>query len=98
MELLHDPELETFRKDIRAFIDDALPADIKARQRTKIANHATIEDQQRWMRILNGHGRAVAHWPVEFGGCDWTPQQLFIFNEELYAADAPEFDWGASAA
>jgi alkylation response protein AidB-like acyl-CoA dehydrogenase len=96
MELLHDPELETFRRDIRAFIDDALPADIKTRQRTKIMNNATIEDQRQWMRILNSHGRAVAHWPVEFGGCDWTPQQLFVFNEELYAADAPEFDWGGT--
>lgn len=96
MELRYDPELEVFRKEIRAFIDDVLPAEMKHRQRTKVQNNATIEDLHGWMRILEKHGRSVPHWPVEFGGCDWTPQQLFIFNEELYAADAPEFDWGGT--
>ena len=96
MELRYDPQLEDFRKEVRGFIDEVLPPEIKQRQRTKIQNNATIEDQQEWMRILNAHGRAVPHWPVEFGGCGWTPQQLFIFNEELYAADAPEFDWGGT--
>jgi alkylation response protein AidB-like acyl-CoA dehydrogenase len=96
MELRYDPELETFRREVRAFIDEVLPADIKERQRTKVNNNATVEDQAEWMRILHRHGRSVPHWPVEYGGCGWTPQQLFVFNEELYAADAPEFDWGGT--
>lgn len=96
MDLRPDPELERFRKEIRQFINDVLPADIRKRQRSKVLNNATVEDQQRWMQILNEHGRSVPHWPVEFGGCDWTPQQLFVFNEALYAADAPEFDWGGT--
>ena len=96
MDLSFDPALEAFRKDIRQFIADILPADMQARQRTKTANNAYVPDQLKWMRILNEHGRAVPHWPVEYGGCDWTPQQLFVFNEELYRADAPEFDWGGT--
>ena len=96
MDLRQDPELEQFRTEIRRFIDDVLPADIKERQRTKVLNNATVEDQQRWMAILHQHGRSVPHWPVEHGGCGWTPQQIFLFNEELYAADAPEFDWGGT--
>jgi len=96
MELRLDPELENFRQEIRGFINDVLPPDMRERQRRKVANNADVTDQLRWMRILNEHGRAVPHWPVEFGGCGWTPMQLFIFNEELYAADAPEFDWGGT--
>jgi len=96
MDLSFDPALEAFRKDIRQFIADILPADMQARQRTKTANNAYVPDQLKWMSILNQHGRAVPHWPVEYGGCDWTPQQLFVFNEELYRADAPEFDWGGT--
>lgn len=96
MDLSYDPALDAFRKDIRQFIADVLPADMQARQRTKAANNAHVPDLLEWVRILNAHGRAVPHWPVEFGGCDWTPQQLFVFNEELYAADAPEFDWGGT--
>ena len=96
MHLQWDPELETFRAEIRQFIADVLPAEMKHRQKTKILYNATPEDMREWMRILNDHGRSVPHWPVEFGGCGWTPQQLFVFNEELYAADAPEFDWGGT--
>jgi len=96
MRLQYDPELTRFRDEIRAFIADVLPPEIKVRQRTKVLNNATVEDQQAWMRILHAHGRSVPHWPVEYGGCGWTPQQLFVFNEELYAADAPEFDWGGT--
>lgn len=96
MELRLNPELEDFRRDIRAFIDRALPGEMKERQRRKVANNAAVPDQLEWMMILNEHGRSVPHWPVEFGGCGWTPMQLFIFNEELYAADAPEFDWGGT--
>lgn len=96
MELRQNPELETFRQEIRAFIQQVLPADMRERQRRKVANNVSVPDQMEWMRILNGHGRSVAHWPVEYGGCGWSPMQTFIFNEELYAADAPEFDWGGT--
>ncbi|GGC03389.1 acyl-CoA dehydrogenase [Novosphingobium endophyticum] len=96
MELRLDPELESFRQEIRTFINDVLPPEIKERQRTKVLNNATVPDQNEWMRILYRHGRSVPHWPVEFGGCGWSPMQIFIFSEELYAADAPEFDWGGT--
>jgi alkylation response protein AidB-like acyl-CoA dehydrogenase len=96
MHLQWDPELETFRAEVRQFFADVLPAEIKLRQKTKILYNATPEDMREWMRILDDHGRSVPHWPKEFGGCGWTPQQLFVFNEELYAADAPEFDWGGT--
>lgn len=96
MELRLDPDLEEFRREIRAFIGKVLPPEMKERQRTKVLNNATVPDQLEWMRILDRHGRSVPHWPVEFGGCGWSPMQLFLFNEELYAADAPEFDWGGT--
>nr|WP_314437275.1 acyl-CoA dehydrogenase family protein [uncultured Brevundimonas sp.] len=96
MYLTADPELERFRAEIRQFIADVLPPDIRARHRDKVLNNAVPEDQLEWMRILHAHGRSTPHWPVEFGGCGWSPQQLFIFNEELYAADAPEFDWAGT--
>lgn len=96
MQLRLDPELETFRQEVRAFIGAMLPSDMQDRQRRKVANNAAVPDQLEWMRILDSHGRSVPHWPVEHGGCGWSPMQLFIFSEELYAADAPEFDWGGT--
>ena len=96
MELRLDPELQAFRREIRAFIADVLPDAMRERQRRKVANNADVGDLLEWMRILHEHGRSVPHWPVEHGGCGWSPMQLFVFNEELYAADAPEFDWGGT--
>ena len=96
MHLQQDPDLQRFRAEIRQFIADVLPPEMQHRQRTKVLNNATVADQLEWMRILHRYGRSVPHWPVAYGGCGWTPQQLFVFNEELYAADAPEFDWGGT--
>ncbi len=96
MQLQADPELKRFRAEIRQFIADVLPPDMKRRVRNKVHNNSSPEDQHRWMQILHQHGRSVPHWPVEHGGCGWTPMQLFIFNEELYAADTPEMDWGGT--
>jgi alkylation response protein AidB-like acyl-CoA dehydrogenase len=31
----------------------------------------------------------MPQWPVEFGGCGWTPLQNHIFEEECFASDAP---------
>jgi alkylation response protein AidB-like acyl-CoA dehydrogenase len=41
-------------------------------------------------RILNAAGLAVPHWPVEWGGKDWTPLQRHIWREEMQLADVPE--------
>jgi alkylation response protein AidB-like acyl-CoA dehydrogenase len=40
-------------------------------------------------RVLNAHGLAVPHWPVEWGGRDWTPLQRHIWHEELVRANVP---------
>jgi alkylation response protein AidB-like acyl-CoA dehydrogenase len=40
-------------------------------------------------RILNAKGWAVPHWPVAWGGQDWSPIQRYIFTEELQQAAVP---------
>lgn len=82
-----------FRKDIRALLDSLLPADIHERQRRPMALSTPLEDQRRWLQILGSQGLGATHWPVEYGGKPWTSLQQFIFEEELYMANAPEFHW-----
>ncbi len=41
-------------------------------------------------RILNANGLATPHWPVEWGGRDWTPVQKHIWLDELQFASVPE--------
>ena len=48
-----------------------------------------VDMQQAWHQRLAKKGWAVPTWPIEHGGCGWTPEQLAIFDEELVAASAP---------
>ena len=88
MKLDFTPEELAFRDEVRAFLKDALPDDL----RTKMINreHLTKEDTVRWQRILNARGWATTHWPVQYGGQAWTPAQRYIFQEEMALAHAPE--------
>ncbi len=87
MDLAFSPDEQAFRAEVRAFLDAELPDDLrhKVRQRRELER----EDYLRWQRILHARGWIAGSWPKEHGGCDWTPAQRHIFDEECHAADAP---------
>lgn len=87
MDLAFSPDEQAFRAEVRAFLDAELPDDLrhKVRQRRELDR----EDYLRWQRILHARGWIAGSWPKEHGGCDWTPAQRHIFDEECHAADAP---------
>src|SRR5436190_12852224 len=90
MELSFAPEDEAFRKEVRAFIEAELPADIA--RRGKHDYHSARDDVRRWMQILNKKGWSAPHLPKEFGGTDWSPLRRYIFQDELRRARAPVLD------
>ena len=77
---------EEFRAEVRRFTHQ-LPADL----RHKVMNNLKLEkeDYVCYLKLLHEQGWAVGHWPREYGGCDWTPLQRFIFEEETSEAGAP---------
>ena len=87
MDLSFTPEEERFRAEVRAFIRDHLPAEI----RDKVESGAHLErgDYERWQRTLYEHGWGAPGWPVEFGGPGWTQVQQYIFDLECTLAGAP---------
>lgn len=87
MDLAFSPEEQAFRAEVRAFLEAELPDDLrhKVRHRRELER----EDYLRWQRILHARGWIAGWWPQEHGGCDWTPAQRHIFDEECHAADAP---------
>ena len=87
MDLRFTPEELAFRDEVRAFIRGNLPDDI--RRKMVEGRHLSKDDTVRWQRILNAKGWAVPHWPVEWGGADWTPVQQYILQEEVQSAPAP---------
>ncbi|MDO8941866.1 MAG: acyl-CoA dehydrogenase family protein, partial [Desulfobacterales bacterium] len=87
MNFLPDAGIEAFRKEVREFIAQNLPADVA--RRIGRGFHTGKKDMQSWMRALHARGWAVPAWPVEYGGTGWSALQRHVFEEELILADAP---------
>lgn len=81
------PRELAFRDEVRAFLSSSVPQDIS----DKLLNDRRLskEDIVRWQQILNARGWAVPHWPVEWGGTNWTAVERYIFREEMQAFPAP---------
>ena len=72
---------------MRRFCAERLPAALKH----KVMNNLKLgkEDYVGYLKLLHAQDWAVGHWPRQYGGCDWTPLQRFIFEEETTEAGAP---------
>jgi len=87
MDLKDTAEEQAFRLEVRHFVAERLPADIRA----KVLGFLRVEreDYVRWQRILAERGWGAPGWPVEFGGCGWNAVQRNIFDEECFVGGAP---------
>ncbi|MFS0753272.1 acyl-CoA dehydrogenase family protein [Noviherbaspirillum sp. 1P10PC] len=87
MDLNFTAEETAFREQVRSFMQEKLPADI----RKKVLGGLIVErdDYVRWQRILHEQGWAAPAWPQQFGGTGWNATQQYIFEEESAAAGAP---------
>jgi alkylation response protein AidB-like acyl-CoA dehydrogenase len=87
MDLALSKDDRAFAERMRAFFTTEIPADI--REKLARGEHATKDDVVTTQQILNANGLAVPHWPVEWGGQDWTPLQRHIWAEEMILAHVP---------
>ena len=87
MDLEFTDELRNFQHEVRAFIEERLPGDL----RTKVERFLTLgkDDYLRWQDILAEKGWLVYSWPEEHGGTGWSPVQCYLFEEETGRARAP---------
>jgi alkylation response protein AidB-like acyl-CoA dehydrogenase len=87
MDLNFTPEESAFRQQVRSFMQEKLPDDI----RRKVLGGLIVQrdDYVRWQRILHEQGWGAASWPQRFGGPGWNATQQYIFEEESAAAGAP---------
>jgi len=76
-----------FAERMREFFTSEIPAEI--RDRLARGEHPTREDVVTSQRILNAHQLAVPHWPLEWGGQEWTPVQRHLWAEEMTRAHVP---------
>ncbi|HAU18515.1 MAG TPA: pimeloyl-CoA dehydrogenase large subunit, partial [Marinobacter adhaerens] len=87
MNLNYTAEELAFRDEVRAFLDEKLPADIAAK--VKGFRRLSKQDHQRWQKILSEKGWYATHWPEVYGGVNWGPVQKHIWDEESARYGAP---------
>jgi alkylation response protein AidB-like acyl-CoA dehydrogenase len=87
MDLNYSSEELAFRDEVRGWLKDNLPEDLRAK--TAAGDHLNKEDLLRWHRILARKGWVAPAWPEEWGGPGWSVTQRYIFEEECGLAGTP---------
>ena len=87
MDLSFTAEETAFRERMRDFFATQIPSSI--RDQVKRGEHVARDSQVAAQRIMNAHGLAVPHWPGAWGGQDWSPVQLYIYQDEMQQACVP---------
>jgi alkylation response protein AidB-like acyl-CoA dehydrogenase len=87
MDLNYSPDESAFRDEVRAWLQENLPAEL----REKVVNYQELsrDDLLGWNRILAKKGWIAPEWPLEWGGQPWTIVQRSIFEEECAFAGCP---------
>lgn len=89
MDIELSPQDAAFRDEVRAFLRDNLPADVKAGAAATPSVFVEPEIGQAWNAVLHARGWLGYQWPAEHGGTGWTPVQRYLFEKECAAAGAP---------
>lgn len=87
MKLAFTPAEEAFRTEVRAFVRQQLPLDIK--RKVELGLRLEHHDYVTWFRILESRGWLTPNWPPEYGGPGWSAVQKYIFDEETLLGGAP---------
>ncbi len=89
MDLKWSPTDAAFRDEVRSFLDEKLTPELRRAGRLMTSVYADHDASMEWQRILHERGWAAPAWPVEYGGCDWSLTQHYIFSRESTLAGAP---------
>jgi alkylation response protein AidB-like acyl-CoA dehydrogenase len=82
MQLAFDADVEAFRAEFVAFLDEHLPDEAETVQRSHSSSDVPAWARQ-WQRLLFDHGWLLPGNPPEFGGRNATVLQQYVHAEEL---------------
>jgi alkylation response protein AidB-like acyl-CoA dehydrogenase len=88
MDLTYPPEAESFRKEIRAWLEENLPAGW-FEPGFSLTGDERREFNATWPTTLFEGGWICAGWPIEYGGKGLTLIEQVVLNEEFATANAP---------
>jgi alkylation response protein AidB-like acyl-CoA dehydrogenase len=82
VQLTFDPDVEAFRAEFAAFLDENLPPASETLERPRSVSHMP-QWARRWQRLLFDNGWLLPAQPPQFGGRNATVVQQFVYLEEL---------------
>lgn len=82
MQLTFDADVEDFRAEFVAFLDEHLPAQAVTSERSRSSSHIP-EWARSWQRLMFDSGWLMPGYPPEFGGRNATLLQQYVHQEEL---------------
>lgn len=86
MELRYTPAQQAFRAEVRDWLDANVPTEAFASYDTRDG----FEQHRQWEAKLADAGWSSVTWPKELGGRGCSLTEWLIFEEEYWAADAPQ--------
>ncbi len=98
-------DLETFRRDTRAWLDANCPAEMREPVRDESdacwgGRNAVFKNdaQQQWMEAMAARGWTVPDWPAAYGGGGLSPEETKILRQEMARIGArnPLYSFGIS--
>lgn len=89
MDIELTPEEESFREEVRDFLNASLTDRIREGAASSPTVFVEPDIGQDWNAVLNEQGWLGYQWPKEDGGTGWTPVQRYIFEKECALAGAP---------
>lgn len=78
-----------FRDEVRAFLDAELTDDLRAAGRLMTSVYADHHASIAFQKKLFARGWGAPTWQQQYGGCDWSAVQRYLFTRERLAAGAP---------
>ncbi|WP_036012060.1 acyl-CoA dehydrogenase family protein [Bradyrhizobium yuanmingense] len=93
MDIAFTEEERAFREEVRQFLHHQVPPELQ--RKLLEGRQLSKNEKAAGARILHKNG--VSTWPKEYGGAGWTPQQQYIFDEEVRAFPAHiKFGYGVT--
>ncbi len=84
-----DLELEDFRKEATAWLQDNFPASLAGKAHYAMAERQTPgADLSAWKTAIGEKGWATPTWPTQYGGGGLSPKQARVLQQEMQKAGA----------
>lgn len=78
--------IDSFREELRGFIDAKCPASLRNPRDEKSKPAATQDDYDSWKDAMIARGYTTPEWPKEYGGGALSKREARVLREELGAA------------